>query len=40
MLPPLRQVIADYQLDARRKLGQHFLLDENLTERSRARLGI
>ncbi len=33
MLPPLRQVIADYQLDARRKLGQHFLLDENLTEK-------
>ena len=31
MLPPLRQVIADYRLDARRKLGQHFLLDENLT---------
>ena len=31
MLPPLRQVIADFQLDARRKLGQHFLLDENLT---------
>ncbi len=28
---PLRQVIADYRLDARRKLGQHFLLDENLT---------
>ncbi len=31
MLPPLRQVIGDYRLDARRKLGQHFLLDENLT---------
>jgi 16S rRNA (adenine1518-N6/adenine1519-N6)-dimethyltransferase len=31
MLPPLRQVIGDYKLDARRKLGQHFLLDENLT---------
>ena len=28
---PLRQVIADYRLDARRKLGQHFLLDENIT---------
>jgi 16S rRNA (adenine1518-N6/adenine1519-N6)-dimethyltransferase len=30
-LPPLRQVIGDHRLDARRKLGQHFLLDENLT---------
>jgi 16S rRNA (adenine1518-N6/adenine1519-N6)-dimethyltransferase len=30
-LPPLREVIAAFQLDARRKLGQHFLLDENLT---------
>ena len=29
--PPLRQVIGDHRLDARRKLGQHFLLDENLT---------
>ena len=29
--PPLRQVIGDFRLDARRKLGQHFLLDENLT---------
>lgn len=25
--PPLREVIARHQLDARRKLGQHFLLD-------------
>jgi 16S rRNA (adenine1518-N6/adenine1519-N6)-dimethyltransferase len=32
-LPPLRQVIGDYKLDARRKLGQHFLLDENLTSK-------
>ena len=30
-LPPLRETIASFQLDARRKLGQHFLLDENLT---------
>ncbi len=32
-LPPLRDIIATYALDARRKLGQHFLLDENLTEK-------
>ncbi len=30
-LPPLRETIARFRLDARRKLGQHFLLDENLT---------
>ena len=30
-LPPLREVIARHGLDARRKLGQHFLLDLNLT---------
>ncbi len=29
--PPLRDVIRRFGLDARRKLGQHFLLDENLT---------
>ena len=29
--PPLRDVIRSFQLDARKKLGQHFLLDENLT---------
>ncbi len=33
MLPPLREVIARHGLDARRKLGQHFLLDANLTGR-------
>lgn len=33
MLPPLRDVIARHGLDARRKLGQHFLLDANLTGR-------
>lgn len=32
-LPPLRQVIAQHRLSARRGLGQHFLLDLNLTER-------
>lgn len=30
-LPPLRDVIARHGLDARKSLGQHFLLDENLT---------
>ena len=32
-LPPLRDVIARYGLRARRGLGQHFLLDLNLTSR-------
>jgi 16S rRNA (adenine1518-N6/adenine1519-N6)-dimethyltransferase len=32
-LPPLRDVIAQYGLAARRSLGQHFLLDLNLTQR-------
>lgn len=32
-LPPLREVIARYGLAARRSLGQHFLLDANLTAR-------
>jgi 16S rRNA (adenine1518-N6/adenine1519-N6)-dimethyltransferase len=31
--PKLRDVIRQHGLDARRKLGQHFLLDENLTAR-------
>jgi len=30
-LPPLRDVIAAYDLGARKSLGQHFLLDLNLT---------
>ncbi|WP_170477900.1 16S rRNA (adenine(1518)-N(6)/adenine(1519)-N(6))-dimethyltransferase RsmA [Ruegeria arenilitoris] len=30
-LPPLRDVIATYQLSARKSLGQNFLLDLNLT---------
>ena len=33
MRPPLRDVIARHGLDARRSLGQHFLLDQNLTAR-------
>lgn len=32
-LPPLRDVIRRHGLEARRKLGQHFLLDGNLTDR-------
>jgi len=32
-LPPLRDVIATFGLDARKSLGQHFLLDLNLTGR-------
>jgi len=32
-LPPLREVIARHGLSARRSLGQHFLLDANLTAR-------
>lgn len=32
-LPPLRQVIAAHGLAARKSLGQHFLLDLNLTAR-------
>jgi 16S rRNA (adenine1518-N6/adenine1519-N6)-dimethyltransferase len=32
-LPPLREVIARHGLAARRTLGQHFLLDSNLTQR-------
>ena len=32
-LPPLREVVAEHGLDARRSLGQHFLFDLNLTGR-------
>jgi 16S rRNA (adenine1518-N6/adenine1519-N6)-dimethyltransferase len=32
-LPPLREVIRHHGLDARRSLGQHFLLDQHLTDR-------
>ena len=38
-LPPLRDVIADHGLAARRSLGQHFLLDMNLTRRIAALAG-
>ncbi len=31
MVPPLRDVIARHGLDARKSLGQHFLLDGNIT---------
>jgi len=32
-LPPLREVIKEYGLGAKKSLGQHFLLDANLTDR-------
>jgi 16S rRNA (adenine1518-N6/adenine1519-N6)-dimethyltransferase len=32
-LPPLRDVIKDFGLGAKKSLGQHFLLDANLTDR-------
>ncbi|MBS0537234.1 MAG: 16S rRNA (adenine(1518)-N(6)/adenine(1519)-N(6))-dimethyltransferase RsmA [Proteobacteria bacterium] len=32
-LPPLRETIASHGLDARKRFGQHFLLDLNLTRR-------
>ena len=32
-LPPLREVIAAHGLDARKRFGQHFLFDLNLTRR-------
>ena len=32
-LPPLRDIIRRYDLGARKSLGQHFLLDQNLTDR-------
>ena len=38
-LPPLRDVIAEYGLRARKALGQHFLLDLNLTGRIARALG-
>ncbi len=32
-LPPLRDLIKEYELGAKKSLGQHFLLDANLTDR-------
>ncbi|MBI3419370.1 MAG: 16S rRNA (adenine(1518)-N(6)/adenine(1519)-N(6))-dimethyltransferase, partial [Proteobacteria bacterium] len=32
-LPPLREIIAEHGLGARKSLGQHFLLDLNLTRK-------
>jgi 16S rRNA (adenine1518-N6/adenine1519-N6)-dimethyltransferase len=32
-LPPLRDIIAQFDLGAKKSLGQHFLLDQNLTDR-------
>jgi len=32
-LPPLRDIIAEFQLNTKKSLGQHFLLDSNLTDR-------
>ncbi len=39
-LPPLREVIARHDLAARKGLGQHFLLDLNLTRRIARHAGI
>ncbi len=38
-LPPLREVIAEHGLSARKSLGQNFLLDLNLTSRIARRAG-
>jgi len=38
-LPPLRDVIADHGLSARKSLGQNFLLDLNLTSKIARRAG-
>ena len=32
-LPPLREVVAEYQLTARKSLGQNYLFDTNLTDK-------
>ena len=32
-LPPLSDIIARYDLGAKKSLGQHFLFDQNLTDR-------
>lgn len=38
-LPPLREVIADHGLSARKSLGQNFLMDLNLTSKIARRAG-
>lgn len=38
-LPPLREIIAKYQLDAQKSLGQNFLLDFNVLEKITAASG-
>lgn len=38
-LPPLREIIARHGLDAKKALGQHFLLDLNLTRKIAAAAG-
>lgn len=38
-LPPLKETIKQYDLNARKKLGQHFLLDLNLTKKIVAKAG-
>ena len=38
-LPPLREIIARYQIGARKSFGQHFLFDLNLTRRIAAAAG-
>ncbi|MER2519669.1 MAG: 16S rRNA (adenine(1518)-N(6)/adenine(1519)-N(6))-dimethyltransferase RsmA [Bdellovibrionales bacterium] len=38
-LPPLREIIAQHGLDAHKALGQHFLLDLNLTRKIAAAAG-
>ncbi|QPH53910.1 16S rRNA (adenine(1518)-N(6)/adenine(1519)-N(6))-dimethyltransferase RsmA [Pontivivens ytuae] len=38
-LPPLREVIAKYELRAKKQLGQNFLLDLNLTSKIARRAG-
>ncbi|QHQ34922.1 16S rRNA (adenine(1518)-N(6)/adenine(1519)-N(6))-dimethyltransferase RsmA [Algicella marina] len=38
-LPPLREVIAEHGLSARKSLGQNFLLDLNLTRKIARRVG-
>ena len=32
-LPPLREIISEHNLRAEKKLGQNFLLDQNITDK-------